>query len=85
MLFLITHKLPFCWECSDHGECDHTIQLKRYNSRWHEVTVRVVCCACYDEARHNNTHTYPYTEFDLNSTEWSLIVDELKIKDAMEN
>jgi hypothetical protein len=83
MFFLITHKLPFVWECTDHGEGDHTIQLKRFNSRFHYVTVCVVCCACYKEAR--TSGTYPYTEFDLDTYEWTHILDELHLEDTTLN
>ena len=86
MLFLITHKLPFVWDCQyEHGECDHTIQLQSVNCRFHYVTVRVVCCQCYEEAHHTKERTYPYTEFDLHTFEWLAILDELHLNDATEN
>lgn len=86
MLFLITHKLPFVWECSyGHGECDHTIQLQGVSCRFHYVTVRVICCACYEEARHTEDKQYPYTDFDLHSFEWLSILENLHMPDASAN
>jgi hypothetical protein len=85
MLFLTTHKLPFVWECYEHGECDHTIQLQSIHFRFHCVTVRVVCCQCYEEARHTKERLYPYTEFDIHSFEWLSILTELHLNDASEN
>ncbi len=85
MLFLTPYKLPFVYDCVEHGECDHTIQLQKFNGRWHFVTVRVICCQCFEEARTKKDHMYSYTDFDLDTYEWESILKELHLPDVTEN
>lgn len=77
MFFLTPYKLPFVWECLDHGECDHTVQLQHYCGKWHFVTVRVVCCDCYEQAAHSKNGMYAYTDLDISIDSWIEILTQI--------